>query len=192
MDRNFGLVDEHLNEFVVLGQVAEVFRAKRLDTPGFDKFLAIKRILPNLAEDNEFIQMFIDEAKITVQLNHRNICQIYELGRLEDSHYIVMEFISGRDILAILNRLRRERRIMSVGQAAYLVHQMALGLDSAHRKTDAQGSPLNIIHRDVSPQNVLVSYTGEVKIIDFGIAKAASRSSKTQAGVLKGKFGYMS
>ena len=181
-----------LLERISVGGMAEVFRAKCLDTPGFDKFLAIKRILPNLAEDDEFIQMFIDEAKITVQLNHRNICQIYELGRLEDSHYIVMEFISGRDILAILNRLRRERRIMSVGQAAYMVHQMALGLDSAHRKTDKEGSPLNIIHRDVSPQNVLVSYTGEVKIIDFGIAKAASRSNKTQAGVLKGKFGYMS
>jgi serine/threonine protein kinase len=181
-----------LLERVSVGGMAEVFRAKPMDSPGFEKFLAIKRILPNLAEDDEFIEMFIDEAKIAVQLNHRNICQIYELGRLHDSHYIVMEFISGRDILAIQNRLRRERRIMSVGQAAYLCRQIASGLDYAHRKLGDDGTPLGIIHRDVSPQNVLVSYTGEVKVIDFGIAKAATKSNKTQVGVLKGKFGYMS
>lgn len=179
-------------ERISVGGMAEVFRAKPMDAPGFEKFLAIKRILPNLAEDSEFIDMFIDEAKIAVQLNHRNICQIYELGRLNDSHYIVMEFISGRDILAIQNRLRRERRIMSVGMAAYLTRQIASGLDAAHRKTSESGSPLNIIHRDISPQNVLVSYAGEVKVIDFGIAKAATRTNKTQVGVLKGKFGYMS
>lgn len=181
-----------LLERISVGGMAEVFRAKPLDAPNFDKFLAIKRILPNLAEDEEFISMFIDEAKIAVQLQHRNICQIYELGRLHDSHYIVMEFISGRDILAIQNRMRRERKIMSVGQAIYLTRQIAAGLDSAHKKTGPDGKPLNIIHRDISPQNILVSYTGEVKVIDFGIAKAATRSNKTQVGVLKGKFGYMS
>ncbi len=181
-----------LLERISVGGMAEVFRAKPMDAPGFEKFLALKRILPNLAEDDEFISMFIDEAKIAVQLTHRNICQIYELGRLNDSHYIVMEFISGRDVLAIQNRLRRERRIMSVGMAAYLCRQIACGLDHAHRKCAPDGTPLNIIHRDISPQNVLVSYTGEVKVIDFGIAKAATRSQKTQVGVLKGKFGYMS
>lgn len=181
-----------LLERISVGGMAEVFRAKPMDAPGFEKFLAIKRILPNLAEDDDFVEMFIDEAKIAVQLNHRNICQIYELGRLHDNHYIVMEFISGRDILAIQNRLRRERRIMSVGQAAYLCRQIAAGLDYAHRKTGPDGKPLGIIHRDVSPQNVLVSYTGEVKVIDFGIAKAATKTNKTQVGVLKGKFGYMS
>jgi serine/threonine protein kinase len=181
-----------LLERVSVGGMAEVFRAKAMDAPGFDKFLAIKRILPNLAEDDEFIDMFIDEAKLAVQLTHRNICQIYELGRMNDSHYIVMEFISGRDVLAIQNRLRKERRIMAVGQAAYLCRQIAAGLDYAHKKADAQGRPMGIIHRDISPQNVLVSYTGEVKVIDFGIAKAATRDNKTQVGVLKGKFGYMS
>ena len=122
-----------LLERISVGGMAEVFRAKPLDAPGFEKFLAVKRILPNLAEDDEFIEMFIDEAKIAVQLGHRNICQIFELGRLNDSHDIVMEFISGRDILAIQNRMRRERRIMSVGQAAYLTRQLACGLDAAHR-----------------------------------------------------------
>ncbi len=181
-----------LLERISVGGMAEVFRAKTLDNPNVQRYLAIKRILPNLAEDDEFISMFIDEAKISVQLTHRNIAQIYELGHLDGSYYIVMEFVSGRDILAIQNQLRRDKRIMSVGQAVYLTRQIALGLDFAHRKTDANGNPLGIIHRDISPQNILVSYNGEVKVIDFGIAKAATRSNKTQVGVLKGKFGYMS
>jgi len=181
-----------LLERISVGGMAEVFRAKTLDSPDFNRLFAIKRILPNLSEDSEFISMFIDEAKISVQLTHRNVAQIYELGQLDEIYYIVMEFVSGRDILAIQNQLRRDKKIMSVGQACYLARQIALGLDFAHRKTGPDGKPLNVIHRDISPQNILVSYTGEVKVIDFGIAKAATRSNKTQVGVLKGKFGYMS
>ena len=181
-----------LLERISVGGMAEVYRAKLLNAPHFNRFLAIKRILPNLAADREFISMFIDEAKITVELNHPNICQIYELGRLEDSHYIAMEYIPGRDLLAMQNRYRRQKKIMSVSQASFITAQVGQGLDYAHRATDAQGRPLRVIHRDVSPQNALVSYEGLIKLIDFGVAKAASKNSKTQAGVLKGKFGYMS
>jgi len=181
-----------LLERISVGGMAEVFKAKAFGVEGFEKIIAIKKILPSMAEDADFIQMFIDEAKICGQLNHANICQIFELGRIDDSHFIAMEYIWGKDLLQIQNRFRRIRKNMTVQMAAFLASKMCEGLDYAHRKKDATGKPLNIIHRDVSPQNVIVSYEGEVKVIDFGIAKAASRSAKTQAGVLKGKFGYMS
>jgi len=172
--------------------MAEVFKAKAFGVEGFEKIIAIKKILPSMAEDADFIQMFIDEAKICSQLNHANVCQVFELGKIDDSHFIAMEFIWGKDLLQMQNRFRRLRKQMSLQQAAFVASKICEGLDYAHRKKDANGKPLNIIHRDVSPQNVIVSYDGECKVIDFGIAKAASRSSKTQAGVLKGKFGYMS
>jgi serine/threonine protein kinase len=148
--------------------------------------------LPNLVEDDEFIRMFIDEARIAVQLNHANIVQIYELGKQGEHYYIAMEYIPSRDLRGILDRLRASGQLMPIAQAAYLTAKVAEGLDYAHRRKDPQGNPMNIIHRDVSPQNVLVGFEGDVKVIDFGIAKAANRASKTQAGVLKGKFGYMS
>jgi hypothetical protein len=127
-----------------------------------------------------------------VQLNHRAICQIYELGRLDGSFYIVMEYIAGRDLLALQNWFRKRRRIMSVAQAVHIAIQVCEGLDYAHRKVTDDGDQLRIIHRDVSPQNILVSYDGDVKVIDFGIARAATTNQVTQVGVLKGKFGYMS
>lgn len=181
-----------LLERISVGGMAEVFKAKTFGVEGFEKIIAIKKILPAMAEDADFIQMFIDEAKIAGQLNHANICQIFELGKIDDSHFIAMEYIWGKDLLQIQNRFRRLKKHMPVQMAAFVMGKVCEGLDYAHRKKDATGKPLNIIHRDVSPQNVITSYDGEVKVIDFGIAKAASRSSKTQAGVLKGKFGYMS
>jgi eukaryotic-like serine/threonine-protein kinase len=181
-----------LLERISVGGMAEVFKAKSFGEEGFEKILAIKRILPSMAEDDEFIQMFIDEAKISGQLSHPNIGQIYELGKIGESHFIAMEFVWGKDVLQIQNRFRRLRGKMPLPMAAYVGARVCEGLDYAHRKKDESGAEMHIIHRDVSPQNVLVSYAGEVKLIDFGIAKARSRSSKTQAGVLKGKFGYMS
>ena len=136
--------------------------------------------------------MFIDEAKISVQLNHANIAQIYELGQIDDSYFIAMEYIPGKDLRAIFERCRRRKETMPTAQVAFCVSKMCEGLDYAHRKKDATGRDLNIVHRDVSPQNILISYEGEVKVIDFGIAKAAGKAPKTQAGILKGKFGYMS
>ncbi len=177
---------------ISVGGMAEVFRAKSYGVEGFEKVIAIKRILPAMGEDKDFIKMFIDEAKIAGQLSHANICQIFELGKITGSHFIAMEYIWGKDLLQIQNRLRKVGQVMPVGMACYVISKVCEGLDYAHRKKDAMGRPLEIIHRDCSPQNVLVSYEGEVKIIDFGIARAASRSSRTNAGVLKGKFGYMS
>jgi len=177
---------------ISVGGMAEVFKAKSYGVEGFEKVIAIKRILPSMCEDEDFIRMFIDEAKIAGQLSHANICQIFELGRVKSSHFIAMEYISGRDLLQIQNRLRQRGDSMPVEMACFILAQVCEGLDYAHHKKDALGRPLKIIHRDCSPQNVLVSYEGEVKLIDFGIAKAASRSSRTNAGVLKGKFGYMS
>ena len=181
-----------LLERISVGGMAEVFRAKPLNSPDPQKFLALKRILPHLAEDDEFIKMFVDEARLTVQLDHPNIVRTYELGQFKSSSYILMEFISGKDVLALQKALRQNRRIMNVAQACFIGRELARGLDYVHTKRDADGNPLNIIHRDVSPQNILITYTGRVKVIDFGIAKAAVQSTKTQVGVLKGKFGYMS
>ncbi|EAU68211.1 serine/threonine-protein kinase Pkn6 [Stigmatella aurantiaca DW4/3-1] len=154
--------------------------------------MAIKRILPNIAEDDEFISMFIDEAKISVQLTHANIGQIFELGQITSSYFIAMEYIPGKDMRAIFDRCRKKGEPAPIPLVAYCVSKMCEGLDYAHRKKDGMGRDMNIVHRDISPQNILVSYEGEVKVIDFGIAKAAGKATKTQAGILKGKFGYMS
>ncbi|WP_224249300.1 serine/threonine protein kinase [Hyalangium gracile] len=181
-----------LLERINVGGMAEVFIAKAFGVEGFERFLAIKKILPTMAEDQEFITMFIDEARISVQLNHANVVHIHELGKYDETFYIAMEYVAGRDLRTILERYRRRKEIMPTAQAVFIASKMCEGLDYAHRKKDARGQDLSIIHRDVSPQNILVSYEGDVKIIDFGIAKAANRAQKTQAGILKGKFGYMS
>ena len=172
--------------------MAEVFKAKSYGVEGFEKVIAIKRILPSMGEDRDFIKMFIDEAKIAGQLSHANICQIFELGKISGSHFIAMEYIWGKDLLQIQNRCKRLGRVVPVPMACYVIAKACEGLHYSHKRRDPLGKPLEIVHRDCSPQNILVSYEGEVKVIDFGIARAASRSSRTQAGVLKGKFGYMS
>jgi serine/threonine protein kinase len=177
---------------IAVGGMAEVYTAKSFGIEGFEKIIAIKRILPTMAEDRDFIAMFIDEAKIAGHLTHANIVPIYELGKIGEAHYIAMEYVWGKDLLQIMNRFRRMRRHMPPVMAAWISSKMLEGLDYAHRKRDRHGRPMGIIHRDVSPQNCLISYEGQIKLIDFGIAKAASRNTKTQAGVLKGKFGYMS
>ena len=181
-----------LLERINIGGMAEVFKAKTYGVQGFERFLAIKRILPNMAEDDEFINMFVDEARIAVQLTHANVVQIYELGKFENQFYIAMEYVSGRDMRQVLDKLRKEKTTVPVPTTAFVISKICEGLDYAHRRTDPSGRPLNLIHRDVSPQNILVGYEGAVKITDFGIAKAEDRASKTQAGVLKGKFAYMS
>jgi serine/threonine protein kinase len=172
--------------------MAEVFKAKAFGVEGFERLLAVKRILPNIAEDEEFIAMFIDEAKISVQLQHANIAQIFDLGKVEESFFIALEYVNGKDLRAIFDRSRQRGEVMPISQSAYIVMQVCEGLDYAHNKRDGQGRELHLIHRDISPQNVLIGYEGEIKLIDFGIAKAAGKASKTQAGILKGKFGYMS
>lgn len=175
-----------------IGGMAEVWRGKQFGASGFERLVAIKRILPNIAEDDEFISMFIDEAKISVQLTHANVASIYELGNILGSYFISMEYIPGKDMRAIFDRCRKKGEPAPVPLVAFCVSKMCEGLDYAHRKKDGMGREMNIVHRDISPQNVLISYEGEVKVIDFGIAKAAGKATKTQAGILKGKFGYMS
>ena len=182
----------YLLERINVGGMAEVFKAKTVGVEGFERIVALKRILPSIAEDEEFITMFIDEAKIAVQLQHANIAQIFDLGKVDDSFFIALEYVHGRDLRGIFDDLRKRGQTMPVQQVCYLIMQLCEGLDYAHNKRDAQGRDLNLVHRDVSPQNVLIGYEGEVKLIDFGIAKAAGKASKTQAGILKGKFGYMS
>jgi eukaryotic-like serine/threonine-protein kinase len=181
---------------VNVGGMAEVWKAKAFGVEGFERLLAVKRILPNIAEDEEFITMFIDEAKIAVQLNHANIAQIFDLGKVDDSYFIALEFVHGKDVRGIYDRCKQKpvdgMPNMPIAQACFIIMKACEGLDYAHNKRDAQGKELHLVHRDVSPQNVLISYEGEVKIIDFGIAKATGKASKTQQGILKGKFGYMS
>jgi serine/threonine protein kinase len=182
----------YLLERINVGGMAEVFKAKAFGVEGFERLLALKRILPNIAEDEEFITMFIDEAKIAVQLQHANIAQIFDLGKVDDSFFIALEYVHGKDLRAIFDHFRKTSERMPAAQVCYVMMQVCEGLDYAHNKRDSQGRELGLVHRDVSPQNVLVGYEGEIKLIDFGIAKAAGKASKTQAGILKGKFGYMS
>jgi serine/threonine protein kinase len=176
---------------VASGGMAEVWRAKISGESGFQRIVAIKKILPHVSDDKEFITMFTDEAKITVQLQHSNIGQVYEFNRDEEIFYISMEYISGKDLKTIWSFLRKQKAIIPLRLSCNIIQQMAEGLDYAHRKKDNFGNELGIVHRDVSPQNVIVSWDGEVKVIDFGIAKAADKSGQTRAGTLKGKFAYM-
>ena len=190
-------VTELFGEYKILkkiatGGMAEVFLAKRTGVKGFEKLLAIKRILPQFSENEEFISMFIDEAKLAAQLNHRNIVQIYDFGNQQGAYYIAMEYVSGKDVRSILKRSIEKQSRMPIGQSAYIITEAAKGLEYAHNLKDPSGTLLQLIHRDISPQNILISYEGEVSLADFGIAKAASKSTETRAGVLKGKILYMS
>ena len=173
------------------GGMAELFMAKQTGMKGFEKVMAIKRILPHLTEDAEFISMFINEAKLAALLTHQNIVQIFDLGHVENSFFIAMEYVMGKDLRTILQRAKTLTMPMSVGHALLIISKVCAGLDYAHRKKDLTGRDLNIVHRDISPQNILVSYEGEVKLVDFGIAKAASQGSETRTGILKGKLSYM-
>ncbi|MEC9388762.1 MAG: serine/threonine-protein kinase [Myxococcota bacterium] len=177
---------------IAVGGMAEVFKAKSFSHGGFEKLLVIKRILQHLSDNEEFVEMFVDEAKISVELQHPNIVQIYDFGRIAENYFIAMECVEGKDIKGILRKLAERRKVLPMEYAVYIAHEMCKGLDYAHKRTDMQGNPLGIIHRDVSPSNILVSYSGEVKVADFGIAKAEISAYNTKGGVLKGKFEYMS
>jgi serine/threonine protein kinase len=181
-----------LLEQIAVGGMAEIYLAKTKGVAGFEKHCALKIILPEYANDDGFVQMLIDEANITVSLNHTNIAQIFELGRWDDTYYIAMEYVDGADLFRIMRSLSNQELLVPLDVAAYLAQEICTGLEYAHTRVDQQGTPCEIIHRDISPQNILVSYAGEVKIVDFGIAKAATRSRKTQTGVIKGKYFYMS
>jgi serine/threonine-protein kinase len=172
--------------------MAEIYRAKTAGVGGFEKLVALKVIHPNYSEDPEFVQMLVDEAKLAVHLQHANIVQTFDLGKIEDQYYIAMELIDGVDLYKLLRTSSEKDLEFPFEVAAFIAEEAAQGLDYAHRKRDERGRPLEIVHRDISPQNILVTYDGEVKIVDFGIAKAARRRKQTAAGVIKGKYYYMS
>ena len=182
-----------LLEQLARGGMAEVFKAKAHGVEGFEKILVIKRILPDLSENPRFVSMFIDEAKIAVTLSHANIVQVFDLGHAEGTYFIAMEYVAGMDLSAMLKRTRKAKRRIAPELAVYVISELAKGLDYLHRRRDSEMRPLNIVHRDVSPQNVLLSFEGEVKLTDFGIAKARSvAQAVTELGVIKGKYAYMS
>lgn len=178
---------------IAAGGMAELYLARLQGVGGFEKLIAIKKILPAFTANKEFVSMFIEEAKLTVQLTHANIVQVYDFGEVNKELYLAMEFVEGRNVRQLLAKLEQEKQTCPIEIACHIVAEICRGLDYAHNREDKKThTPLDIIHRDISPQNVIVSYDGEIKIIDFGIAKAASKVEETKAGVLKGKFGYMS
>lgn len=189
---------EHFGKYILLerlasGGMAEVYLSKSTGAVGVNKFVAIKRILPQFSDHPEFIDMFKEEAKICVNLNHGNVVSIYDFGVERGQFFLVMEYVEGRNMRQILNELKKSNGQFSIEQISYMMKEVAAGLDHAHRLLDGTtGKPLNIVHRDMSPQNIMVSFEGEVKIIDFGIAKAETQMEATKAGTLKGKYGYMS
>ncbi|MGZ8867740.1 MAG: TonB family protein [Thermoanaerobaculia bacterium] len=181
-----------LLEKIATGGMAEVWKARKRGEEGFQKIVAIKKILPHLSDNQEFIEMFIDEAKLAAQLNHNNIIHIYDLGKIGSSYYLAMEYVDGNDLKTLIKRGQDKDHPLGVELGLFIASRLAAALDYAHRKRDFSQVEMGLVHRDVSPQNVLISQDGDVKLCDFGIAKAASKASHTQAGALKGKLQYMS
>ncbi len=184
--------DYELIERIASGGMAELFLARQTGLGGFSKTVVIKRIHKHLSADYEFTTMFINEARVSAQLSHQNIVQIHHFGEHEGNYFIAMEYVYGQDLKGIYKLCRKKGMLLQLPICIYIIQQVCMGLDYAHRKCDSRGVPLDIVHRDVSPQNILISYEGEVKVADFGIAKAASSTRMTQAGTLKGKIAYMS
>jgi serine/threonine protein kinase len=179
-----------LEEKVARGGMAELYLADYLREDGFRRKVAVKRILPHLAANPDFIKMFTREARLAALLQHPNVVQIFDYGKIEKAYFIAMEFIDGKNLGEILSSFGKG---LPVDHAVFIIAEICKGLDYSHtKKDDKTGEPLNIVHRDISPQNMLVSYQGEVKISDFGISKARSEPSLTQAGVIKGKLAYLS
>lgn len=179
-----------LREKIAQGGMAELYKADYLRQDGFKRAMAVKRVLPHLAENQDFINMFIREARLAALLQHPNIVQIFDFGKIQNAYFIAMEFIDGMNLGQIMAKLKTG---LPVNMALFVAIKISLGLEYSHkRKDDESGQPLGIVHRDISPQNILVSYQGEVKISDFGISKANTEPSLTQAGVIKGKLSYLS
>ncbi len=178
---------------LAMGGMAEVFLARQEGPMGFAKTVVVKRILPQFAQDQEFLQMFLDEARLAALINHPNVVQIYELGEDPDTqtYYMAMEYIDGRNLRQVATRALELGTQLSTRVAVRLIADAAAGLDFAHHLKSTSGQPLNIVHRDISAENVLVSYAGLAKVVDFGIAKAANIEGRTRTGQVKGKFGYM-
>ncbi len=179
-----------LTKKIAQGGMAELFLADYLREDGFRKTVAVKKVLPHLADNRDFIDMFIREARLAALLQHPNVVQIADFGKIQNAYFIAMEYVDGKNLAEIMGFLKKG---LPVEMAVFLILKVSHGLQYSHaRKDDKTGTPLNIVHRDISPQNILISLNGEVKLSDFGISKATSEPSLTQAGVIKGKLSYLS
>ena len=174
------------------GGMAEVWKGKATSMRGFEKLVAIKRVLSDLAKKENFIKMFLDEARLSLHLNHANVVQTFDLGASDDSYFIVMEWVDGINLKGVIENLKLNGAKMPMEQAVFISIEVCKGLYHAHRRRTPDGEPLHIVHRDVSPPNVLISREGEVKLVDFGLAKAATQAFSTDQGMIKGKFSYLS
>jgi eukaryotic-like serine/threonine-protein kinase len=176
------------------GGMAEVFLGRQAGMEGFEKLIVLKRIRPELSSDQNFVNMFLNEARVAARLNHPNIVQIFELGKVDKQYFIAMEFIHGEDLRSVTRMADTHKRHLPAGLTCRIIADTLAGLHYAHTRSSADGKPLGLVHRDVSPQNVLVTYEGGVKLVDFGIAKATrgGLTEQTRAGLFKGKFAYMS
>jgi serine/threonine protein kinase len=179
-------------EKLASGGMAEVFRAESAGLEGFKKQVAIKRVLPHLSEKKKFISMFLDEARLSAHLSHSNCVQVFDIGVGDNAYFIVMEYVDGADLKAVLETLKKQGRELAVEEAVFIAIKICEGLCYAHELTDQEGRPFAVVHRDVSPPNVLMTKHGEIKIVDFGLAKASSQLEKSEPGIIKGKFSYLS
>ena len=179
-------------EKIDMGGMAEIYRGRATSLEGIEKEVAIKRVLPQLTRNQKFIAMFLDEARLSMHLNHANIVQVFDVGRADETYFIVMEFVDGFNLRRVFQRANETNTAVPVEIAAYILMQVCAALDHAHSKKDDDGNPILIVHRDVSPPNVLLSRAGEVKLTDFGLAKAVSQAEITDPGIVKGKFSYLS
>jgi len=176
---------------LAVGGMAEVYLARQGELSGFKTLVVVKKVLPHLAVKPDFIAMFLDEARIASMLDHPNVVRITEVGRTENEYFLAMELVQGKPLATILQQSERAKTPLPHNLGALIVANAAAGLHHAHQLTDASGNPLGLVHRDVSPQNIMVSFEGSVKVIDFGIARALGRLGDTNSGSLKGKLGYM-
>ena len=181
-----------LIERIGVGGMAEVFQARQRGAAGFERSVAIKRILPEIATDPEIVTMLVEEAKLAVQLSHPSIAQVYDLDEDGGAYFIAMEYVDGRSVEALLARYARSGRRLPIPAVCFILTRVADALHHAHFAENSSGRPLGVIHRDVSPQNILLSFGGDVKVIDFGLAKASDRLSQTKQGIVKGKLAYLS
>ena len=174
------------------GGMATVFVARLSGLAGFERLVAVKVIHQHLADSRKFVQMFLDEARMAASIHHPNVVETYEVGRDDGLFFIVGEFVPGQDLNRLLRRVEEQEKTLSQGMVAKITSQICFGLHAAHETRDKDGNPLNLIHRDVSPNNILISYDGYVRLIDFGVAWAQNKMAQTESGALKGKIGYIS
>jgi eukaryotic-like serine/threonine-protein kinase len=185
------------NQYQILGHLAtggmaELYLARAVGIAGFERYVVLKRIMAEHARNHRFVTMFLDEARLAAQLHHPNIAQVYDIGRVSDSYFFTMEYVHGENVRDLLQRVAALKRQIPFEVSLTVIAGAAAGLHYAHDKRGINRQPLGIVHRDVSPSNLMVAYEGAVKLVDFGIAKASHRMTETRSGAVKGKVAYMS